>query len=247
MGKEYITIGDGYFYNRPSSPSVPPKKYEETAYGKGEHVLGNLVYIRYKNSFTPMIKLDKGVTTEFRYIKADSVQPKTSSSFTNADTVYDLQSNMIDSDLSCHRGDLRASSFNGGAMDVFTGGDSAVDGSTSSKVEYSESEVNALYKKSGSKQPLKEWVKSDSAKSTLSNIGKFGLGVLGALSGGAQQQSSSQTSMDNSNSNTVDDGEKKILGMHPLTFGVVVLGVVGAAIIGYKLLTKKGVVVPPVK
>lgn len=89
--------------------------------------------------------------------------------------------------------------------------------------EYSAIEVESLYDNSGTSKPFKEWVKSDNAKSFLKNLASAGYMLL--LNNQQQQESRDENTLYDDNEKDSGDksssDEKKILGMHPVTFGIV--------------------------
>jgi len=100
MAKTYLTVSDGYFYKIPSSNkkdvgtgnSLTLNRYEGSAFGRGQKVLGDLVFIRHGDSFTPMIKLTKGATPDYRYITEGTVK-EIASSFDSNSSYDEIQSN----------------------------------------------------------------------------------------------------------------------------------------------------------
>ena len=104
------------------------------------------------------------------------------------------------------------------------------------KVVFTEAELKALYAKSGSKAKFADWVKSDSAKNLANSAKDVALAILAAR-GAKKGSSTSSTSTDNSGGGYTDNGsspdttEKKILGMHPVTFGITAT-ILGIAVIG---------------
>ena len=95
------------------------------------------------------------------------------------------------------------------------------------KVEYTPEEVQVMYEKSGTKKPLKDWLKSDESKKFLNNLAQFGYALLltKAQGGSAPSKSNAPDARDNDNKNNQvsfpnADEDKKILGMHPVTFAV---------------------------
>lgn len=102
------------------------------------------------------------------------------------------------------------------------------------KVVYTEAEMKALYAKSGSKKPFAEWAKSDGAKNLLGSAKDVALAILAARAArNAGTGSGAGTGSTDSGSGTppADDSEKTILGMHPVTFGIVAT-VAGIALVG---------------
>ena len=105
------------------------------------------------------------------------------------------------------------------------------------KVVYTEDEMKAVYESSGSTKPFSEWTKGEGAKNMFNSLAQFGAAWLQVKSkqaaGEAGEGDSERVVEDASKTGAgVDDkGDKKILGMHPLTFGIVAT-VVGLAAIG---------------
>lgn len=116
------------------------------------------------------------------------------------------------------------------------------------KVEYTPQEVQAMYKKSGSDKPLKDWLKSDASKDFLKNLSNIGyLLLLNKTQGGlaptpnvktdSEGNNIKESDDDNDNSN---DSENTILGMHPITFGVVAsVSVIGLGVVAWFIFRKK--------
>lgn len=94
------------------------------------------------------------------------------------------------------------------------------------KVEYTPEEVQVMYEKSGTKKPLKDWLKSDDSKKFLNNLAQFGYALLltKAQGGSAPSKSNAPDARDSEGNNQGSfpngDEDKKILGMHPVTFGI---------------------------
>lgn len=101
------------------------------------------------------------------------------------------------------------------------------------KVEYSTKEVSAMYNKSGSKKPFRDWLKSDDSKQFLTNLSQIGYALLLTKAQGGvapnnirvndngntdNPYQNNEDDYNNDSSNTEED--KKILGLHPITFGV---------------------------
>lgn len=114
------------------------------------------------------------------------------------------------------------------------------------KVVYTEEEMKDVYKSSGSSKPFSEWTKGEGAKNMLNSIAQFGaawLQVKSKQAAGEAGEGESERVVEESTKTGagVDDkGDKKILGMHPITFGIVAT-VVGLAAIGTIVyLSKKG-------
>lgn len=112
------------------------------------------------------------------------------------------------------------------------------------KVEYSPDEVQVMYEKSGTNRPFKDWLKSDESKTffnALTNVG-YALLLKQSQGGLAPNQTTAPDSTDNyqGDPNLRDDEDKKILGMHPVTFGVVSILGLTAIGIGIYFIAKKG-------
>lgn len=137
-------------------------------------------------------------------------------------------------------------SFSGGAMPDFNGGDSACDGTSSvtgksskksapkDKVVYTEAEMKAIHAKSGNKKPFLEWLKSDNAKNLASSAVNIALNKLSSKQGSGTSSDASSDSGSDSNNDVSKKGvdtEKKIAGLHPITFGIVAT-ILGVAVIG---------------
>lgn len=180
--------------------------------------------------------------------------------------------NLMDSDL-LSKFDLQ-SDFNGGALeDDFRGGSIAFNGEEQSntiggwfkktfshgggklttnqankladpnKVEYTEQEVQTLYKNSGSNKPLSDWLKNNS-KSFLDKLNAIG-GVFLTQKGATVATPTSGTDIIGSGLGSTPT-QKKILGMHPITFTLVALGLLTATVICVSMYNKKPVKLPVV-
>lgn len=104
------------------------------------------------------------------------------------------------------------------------------------KVEYSPKEIQVMYEKSGTKKPFKDWLKSDDSKQFFNAITNVGYAILlGKVQGNVQNQTLPPDSLDNyegyGNPNLDKDDDKKILGLHPVTFGIV--SVLGLTALGF--------------
>lgn len=108
-------------------------------------------------------------------------------------------------------------------------------------VEISTKELEAKYKKSGSKKPFKEWVKS-SGKDTLNTLLNLANQIIIARSG-QQEPSSQERSSDDTlpaAPKPASKKESKILGMHPVTFGVVSITALALIAIGVFVVGGRG-------
>ncbi len=113
------------------------------------------------------------------------------------------------------------------------------------KVVFTEDEMVDIYKSSGSSRPFSEWTKSEGAKNFFNSITQFGAAFLQKKS----QEAAGVTPDDNSGGSSDDNsgggnggsptGEKTILGMHPVTFTIVAVGV-GLLAIGGIYLASRG-------
>jgi hypothetical protein len=114
------------------------------------------------------------------------------------------------------------------------------------KQALTEEEMQALHKANDKKGGnFWDWLKSDDAK----NLAKDSVGIAAALFNKQQQQQINQqtggsgatTTPVNTPSKQDDDNanKKTILGMHPVTFGIVATGIVAAGIIAVVMLKKK--------
>lgn len=112
------------------------------------------------------------------------------------------------------------------------------------KVVYTEEEANQLYKKSGAKTPFKDWISSDSSKQFLASLANFGSTLLLANAYNNQNQSGTNQGAASTTNNTRTDSsekepdEKTILGMHPVTFSLVGIGVLIGGYFGIKAIIK---------
>ncbi len=162
--------------------------------------------------------------------------------------------------------------FSGGAsVQDFNGGDIGVDGkkeggffknlfgkkslsesdakklADKDKVVYTEAEMKQMYETSGSKKPFAEWAKSDTAKAFMASLKNLGAEFL--LKKAKELEGSGDSGSDSKNSGPKAPGakpSKKILGMHPVTFGIVAVGVLGA-VIGGAILYKRSLATVSVK
>lgn len=89
------------------------------------------------------------------------------------------------------------------------------------KVEYTPEEVETLHKKSKTKKPLGQWIKSDEGKQFLSTIQNFGYKLL--MKKNTAEDKGGEGGSGSNDVMPKDDDEKKILGMHPVTFGIVTI------------------------
>jgi len=109
-----------------------------------------------------------------------------------------------------------------------------------SKVEFTEEEMEEIYKESGSKKSFSEWMQSEEGQKVSSSVATIATILLG---GSTTPQTSTQEGIDDRGDAGDDDSsettEKKILGMHPVTFGIVTVLVLGAGIVTVVLLTRK--------
>jgi len=107
------------------------------------------------------------------------------------------------------------------------------------KVVYTEDEMKAIYKSSGSTKPFSEWTKSEGAKNLMNSIVQFGAAFLQAKSKQAAGETSTEGEGDTSRGGDSPKGEKTILGMHPINFAIVAT-VFGITAIGIILYVNKG-------
>lgn len=109
------------------------------------------------------------------------------------------------------------------------------------KKEVNEEQVKDMYKKSGSKKTFKEWLNSDESKDVLKGIANISE-LLNKIKGDSQISSGGSTTSASttSSNNSQNKGDVKILGMHPLTFGIVsVVSLVGLGFGAWMIFRKK--------
>jgi hypothetical protein len=111
------------------------------------------------------------------------------------------------------------------------------------KDELTQEEMDALHNSSDKKQNFWTWLQSDKAK----NLAKDSVGIATALFNKNQQdklEDKGQSPTDNgSNYEPMDDKEmdrqeNTILGMHPLTFGIVAVGLIVGAVVVTSMVKK---------
>ena len=109
----------------------------------------------------------------------------------------------------------------------------------------SEVEVIAqkAYKSSGSKRPFRDWLRSEDGKGIVNELTKF-VNVLvnpnASTSGGATGTKPSETPKDGTPKNEDEKKETKILGMSPITFGIVsLLTIAVTSFVAYKIIKSK--------
>lgn len=114
------------------------------------------------------------------------------------------------------------------------------------KVEYKPEEVQALYEKSGTNKPFREWLKSGESKQFLNTLSQIGYALLLNKSQGgiAPDKSTSPDAGTYQGGGDYGGGspsreDKKILGMHPVTFGVVAAVTLLAVGVGVYFIAKK--------
>jgi len=105
-------------------------------------------------------------------------------------------------------------------------------------------DMSKAYKESGSKKPLRDWINSDSGKSIISTAAQLaslflkGQAQASAPTTNNQDNKDNQDNQDNNNNNT--PSETTILGMSPVTFGIVAFGlVIVSSIVAVKLFKSK--------
>lgn len=93
---------------------------------------------------------------------------------------------------------------------------------------YTPQEINQIYKQSGSKQSLVDWLQSGDAKNLLDSLNKVVSTVKDATGG----KGITLDSTDTKNLDTKDTNKKTettIFGMSPITFGIFSLGFIAVA------------------
>lgn len=114
------------------------------------------------------------------------------------------------------------------------------------KVEYTPNEVQAIYEKSGTKKPLKDWLKSDDSKMFLNALAQVGYSLLLNKSQGGTApdrtpapDATYQGGYDPSLGYPKPEEDKKILGMHPVTFSIVAVASLALVGLGTWLVLRK--------
>ncbi len=129
----------------------------------------------------------------------------------------------------------KISNFNGMEQSSNVSGVNVAD---PSKSELTADEMNALYKKSGSKKSFGDWyaTKGKGNLDSLSNLVLSANSLFGKQKEGkAMEKKLSQ----DSGSNSVTDNSVTILGMHPVTFSIfALLSLTVIGVVGYKILNK---------
>ena len=106
--------------------------------------------------------------------------------------------------------------------------------------------MQKAYKSSGSKRPFRDWLYSEEGKGIVNELTKF-VNVLvnpsGSTSGGATGVGTkpSETPKDDGKPKNEDEKkETKILGMSPITFGIVsLLTIAVTSFVAYKIIKSK--------
>jgi hypothetical protein len=112
------------------------------------------------------------------------------------------------------------------------------------KVDIVEAKVmEKAYKESGSKKPLRDWINSDSGKSILSSAAQLATIFLNqnkTNTGGNTNTGGGGTGGNTDTGSTDDEKETTILGMTPVTFGIVAVGlIVLTSIVAVKVIKSK--------
>lgn len=111
------------------------------------------------------------------------------------------------------------------------------------KEELTEDEMAQLHRSSGSKMSFGDWLKSEQAANLANNALALGLALVdkdkNQGGSGNQSGSTSPKTTGNNTGTSSNSKENKILGMHPLTFGVVTVGVLVAGAVTIILLKSK--------
>ena len=103
--------------------------------------------------------------------------------------------------------------------------------------------MQKAYKSSGSKRPFRDWLYSEDGKGIVNELTKF-VNVLvnpnASTSGGATGTKPSETPKDGTPKNEDEKKETKILGMSPITFGIVsLLTIAVTSFVAYKIIKSK--------
>ncbi len=153
-----------------------------------------------------------------------------------------VMKNYVAPKVSNATGDEYHNSIGSWAKGIFSTPDSGITKDDAAKIadpkktELTAAEMAALYKKSGSKKSFKDWYaeKGQGSLAALSNV----ILTADTLLGKQQQGKSLESNMKDDSAKGQSDSVT-IMGMHPLTFGVVaVLSFAIIGVVGYKLLNK---------
>jgi hypothetical protein len=132
----------------------------------------------------------------------------------------------------------------GGEKPDDEGGEKPTDGTNTEipNVVSAES-MQKAYKSSGSKRPFRDWLYSEEGKGIVNELTKF-VNVLvnpnASTSGGATGTKPSETPKDGTPKNEDEKKETKILGMSPITFGIVsLLTIAVTSFVAYKIIKSK--------
>lgn len=210
------------------------KSYEGKFMSEGRRFFGDLVFIPTVDGFIPMVKVIDGKLKKDIYYSPKSVYSgggkNEFSNFINSNpygynfTLENANPNQEDGLSDYSDGYPQYSAADGGLFGRIFGKKITIE-SISNK-DLSKEDVEKLHKSSGSKLSLGDWIKSDDAKSLLNNVSNVALSYLNKGNGGSAPVETKDDYEEPQKS------EKTILGMHPLTFGIVSGVTVIVAIVG---------------
>jgi len=115
------------------------------------------------------------------------------------------------------------------------------------KKEFSQDEMNTMYKNTGGRMTFKEWLKSSKLKKLANNVVSLGFALFHKNKDANKPKINANDNTNDTNTNNeitnnvIQEDNKKqevtILGMHPITFGLSSLGIL--IIVGLATLTFK--------
>lgn len=211
---------------------------------------GVLVFIPMTIGFQPVIKvLDPRLTRKVYYSVKDVKPVGEASNFNNispkdytstSDTVglqyYDYANPNTAPELVTYQNDYPQYSNADGEWWKNLMGNKATPEqkeAANNREELTVGEMSAAHEESGSKMSFGDWLKSDQATGLANNMSSLAIAILNKDKGGSGSSSPSSTTpspMDTPYS--TPSKESKILGMHPLTLGITVVGLlVGTAVV----------------
>ena len=132
------------------------------------------------------------------------------------------------------------SSANGGFLGKIFG--SKKPSSVNSNIEeVSQEDLESIHKNSGSKMSFGDWLKTEQAKGLANNAFALGLALVnkGKDDEGSPSSQPNKKNEEEYDVSTSKDKSNTILGMHPLTFGVVTVGVLVVGAIAITLVRSK--------
>lgn len=214
---------------------------------EGRSFDGLLVFIPMTIGFQPMIKvLDPRLKNNVYYstqdVKVDGDSNVEMSSFDNYNwssnrvgiNYYGLANSNTAPELDTYKNDYpQYSSANGDFWKKLLG--SAItpeQKEAANKIEeLTPEEMSQAHKTSGSKLSFGDWLKSEQAVGLANNMSALAISLLNKGDNNSSSNNSSEDSQNSGSSDSPNKKESKILGMHPLTFGVTTVGVlIGIAV-----------------